>query len=129
MGYARLPGATSDFGIVARGSQIRYTFPVINCTDMEVRILDWKTKCGCTNVRVGSKVIPPGTQTTIEATIDTTRFSGHKASGLTLTLDRPALTEVDLNMNCFIRLMITLLAGLVDLAAWFGRPRSQPRAL
>ncbi len=83
------PERVHDFGVVARGSQVRYTFPVINRTDMEVRILDWKTKCGCTNVRVGSKVIPPGTQTTVEATIDTTRFSGHKASGLTLTSRPP----------------------------------------
>ena len=118
------PERIHDFGIVARGSQVRYTFPVINRTDMEVRILDWKTKCGCTNVRVGSKVIPPGTQTTVEATIDTTRFSGHKASGLTLTLDRPAVIEVDLNMNCFIRADITLTPGLVD----FGmvRPTAKP---
>jgi Protein of unknown function (DUF1573) len=120
------PERTHDFGIVARGSQVRYTFPVINRTDMEVRIVDWKTKCGCTNVRVGSKVIPPGTQTTVEATIDTTRFSGPKASGLTLVLDRPVVTEVDLNMNCFIRADITLSPGLVD----FGvvRPSQQAAA-
>ena len=120
------PERVHDFGVVARGSQVRYTFPVINRTDIEVRILEWKTKCGCTNVRVGSKVIPPGTQTTIEATIDTTRFSGHKASGLTLVLDRPVVTEVDLNMNCFIRADITLTPGLVD----FGvvRPSEKPAA-
>ena len=82
------PERTHDFGVVAKGSQVRYTFPVINRTDMEVRIVEWKTKCGCTDVRVGSKVIPPGTQTTIEATIDTTRFSGPKASGLG-SLSRP----------------------------------------
>ena len=91
---------------------------------MEVRIVDWKTKCGCTNVRVGSKVIPPGTQTTVEATIDTTRFQGPKASGLTLFLDRPAVTEVDLNMNCFIRADITLAPGLVD----FGVVRPSGKA-
>ncbi len=120
------PERAHDFGIVARGSQVRYSFPVINRTDMEVRILDWKTKCGCTNVRVGSKVIPPGTQTIVEATIDTTRFVGNKASGLTLVLDRPAVTEVDLNMNCFIRADITLTPGLVD----FGivRPSEKPAA-
>ena len=118
------PERDHDFGIVARGSQVRYSFPVVNRTDLEVRIVNWKTKCGCTNVRVGSKVIPPGTQTTVEATIDTTRFVGHKASGLTLVLDRPFVTEVDLNMNCFIRTDITLTPGLVD----FGivRPSDKP---
>ena len=118
------PERAHDFGIVARGSQVRHAFPVVNRTDMEVRIVDWRTKCGCTNVRVGSKVIPPGTQTTIEATIDTTQFVGYKASGLTLVLDRPLVTEVDLNMNCFIRADITLTPGLVD----FGivRPSDKP---
>jgi Protein of unknown function (DUF1573) len=118
------PERTHEFGIVARGSQVRYTFPVINRTDMEVRIVDWKPKCGCTDVRVGSKVIPPGTQTTVEATIDTTRFSGPKASGLTLFLDRPVVTAVDLNMNCVIRADITLTPGFVD----FGVVRPTQRA-
>jgi hypothetical protein len=118
------PERTHDFGVVARGSVVRYAFPVVNRTDFEVRILDWKTKCGCTNVRVGSKVIPPGTQTTIEATIDTTRFQGNKSSGLTLTLDRPSLIVVDLNVNCFIRTDITMSPGFID----FGvvRPAEKP---
>ena len=118
------PERFHDFGVVARGSQVRYSFPVVNRSGFEVRIVSWKTKCGCTNVRVGSKVIPPGTQTTIEATIDTSRFQGPKASGLTLTLDRPALTEVALDMNCFIRADITMAPGLID----FGvvRPSEKP---
>src|SRR5262245_10702548 len=97
------PERTHDFGNVARGSRIRHAFPVINRTTTEIRIADWRTKCGCTDVRVGARVIPPGTQTTVEATIDTTRFQGYKASGLTLVLDRPAFDQIDLNMTCFIR--------------------------
>ena len=61
-----------------------------------------------------SRVIPPGTQTTIEATIDTTRFQGPKASGLTLVLDRPAFDQIDLNMTCFIRGDIALNPGQID---------------
>ena len=103
---------------------MRYAFPIVNRTDIEVRIVNWETKCGCTNVRVGSKVIPPGTQTTIEATIDTTRFQGQKASGLKLFLDRPTVAVVDLNVNCFIRTDITMAPGLID----FGvvRPSEKP---
>ena len=61
-----LPERAFDFGVVARGSQIRHAFPIVNRTDGEIRILEWRTKCGCTDVKVGAKVIPPGTQTTIE---------------------------------------------------------------
>jgi len=109
-----LPERAYDFGTVARGSQIRHAFPLVNRSDQEIRIADWRTKCGCTNVRVGAKVIPPGTQTTIEATIDTTKFLGYKPSGLTLIFDRPTFVEVDLNLTCFIRGDIVMNPGQMD---------------
>ena len=59
-------------------------------------------------------MIPPGTQTTVEATINTTNFQGPKASGLTLILDRPNWVEVDLNLTCFIRSDITMNPGQLD---------------
>jgi hypothetical protein len=111
---AVFPERAHDFGTVARGSHVRHTFPVINRTNSEIRIAYWRTKCGCTDVRLGARVIPPGTQTTVEATIDTTRFQGQKASGLTLVLDRPVYDEIDLNMTCFIRGDITLQPGQID---------------
>ncbi|MGZ3388679.1 MAG: DUF1573 domain-containing protein [Isosphaeraceae bacterium] len=109
-----LPERAYDFGTVARGSQVRHAFSLINRSDQEIRIADWRTKCGCTNVRVGAKVIPPGTQTTIEATIDTTKFLGYKPSGLTLIFDRPAFVEIDLNLTCFIRGDIVMNPGQMD---------------
>jgi Protein of unknown function (DUF1573) len=112
-----------DFGRVARGSQLRHAFPVVNQSQFEIRIAAWTTKCGCTDVRVGSRVIPPGTQTTVEATIDTTKFQGNKASGLTLKIDRPAFVELDLNLTCFIRGDITLQPGQFD----FGIVRRSAR--
>ncbi len=44
-----------DFGTVARGSQIRHTFLVVNRTNSDIRIADWRPKCGCTEVRVGAR--------------------------------------------------------------------------
>ncbi len=109
-----LPERAYDFGTVARGSQIRHAFPLVNRSNQEIRIADTRTKCGCTNVRIGARVIPPGTQTTIEATIDTTKFLGFKPSGLTVIFDRPSFLEVDLNLTCFIRGDIVLTPGQVD---------------
>jgi Protein of unknown function (DUF1573) len=108
------PDRFHDFGNVARGSQVRYAFPVVNRSNSEVHIVSWKPKCGCTGVKVGAQAIPPGTQTTIEATIDTTRFQGRKDSGLVLVLDRPTYTEIDLNLTCFIRVDVNLTPGLID---------------
>jgi hypothetical protein len=108
------PDRAHNFGNVARGSQVRHSFPVVNRSNSEVHIASWRAKCGCTNVKVGARVIPPGTQTTIEATIDTTRFQGRKDSGLTLVIDRPDNVEVDLDLTCFIRGDVTLNPGQID---------------
>ncbi|WP_165246072.1 DUF1573 domain-containing protein [Paludisphaera soli] len=119
-----LPERAYDFGTVARGSQLRHAFPVVNRTSQEIRILEWRTKCGCTDVKVGAKVIPPGTQTTVEVTVDTTRFLGHKPSGLTLIFETPSYVQVDLNTSCFIRGDIVTTPGQLD----FGIVRRSEKA-
>lgn len=113
---AVLPTASRsfDFGTVVRGSKIRHTFTIANSTSSQIRIADWRTKCGCTDVKAGARVIPPGTQTTLEATIDTTKFTGPKKSGLTLVFAEPSFVEVDLNLTCFIRGDITTNPGSLD---------------
>lgn len=111
---AVFPERAFDFGTVARGSKVHHSFRLVNRTSQEIHIADWRTKCGCTEVRVGAKEIPPGTQTTIEAVIDTTKFLGYKPSGLTLIIDRPHFVEVDLNLSCFIRGDLALNPGQVD---------------
>jgi hypothetical protein len=107
-------GRSFDFGTVARGSKIRHSFLLRNTTSHDIHVATWRTKCGCTEVKVGAKDIPPGTQTTIEATLDTTRFDRYKASGLVLVLDRPQFLELDLNLTCFIRSDVTLTPGGAD---------------
>ncbi len=111
---AVLPERQFDFGTVARGSKIHHAFKLINRTSQDIHIATWETKCGCTEVRVGAREIPPATQTTIEAVIDTSRFQGFKSSGLTLVIDRPEYARVDLNLTCFIRGDIMFNPGQVD---------------
>jgi len=108
------PSRSHDFGTVARGSKVHHSFPVVNNTDQIIHIATYRTKCGCTDVRLGAQTIPPGTQTVVEAVIDTTKFTGPKQSGLILVIDRPQLVEVDLALNCFIRADLTLNPGQAD---------------
>lgn len=113
------PERTFDLGTVARGSQLRHTFPILNRTNQDIRIIDTKKKCGCTEVKLGAKEIPPGTKSYVEVVLDTTRFSGFKASGVTLVLDRPVPVELELNLNAFIRDDIQLTPGQVDFGPVF----------
>jgi len=120
------PERAFDAGVVAKGSKVRHSFPVVNRLNSEIHIADWKTKCGCTDVRVGAREIPPGTQTTVEAVIDTTRFNGYKPSGLTLVIDRPYYAEIALDFSCFIRSDITLNPGLADFGVVTRSPDAKP---
>src|SRR3954447_14180870 len=108
------PERSFDFGTVARGSKVLHTFKLLNRTNQDIHIADWRTKCGCTEVRVGAREIPPGTQTVIEAIVDTTKFQGYKASGLTLVLQKPSFLEIDLDLTCFIRGDVMLSPGAID---------------
>jgi hypothetical protein len=121
-----IPEKAHDFGTVARGSRLRHTFRIVNTTSHDVHIAGERTKCGCTDVKIGARDIPPGTQTTVEVTLDTTKFTGFKPSGLTLVFDRPEFREVDLNLSCFIRGDVMLNPGGFD----FGVvPRGSARSL
>lgn len=108
------PERSHDFGTVARGSKLRHSFKLVNSTGQEVHIASWEKKCGCTDVKIGARDVPAGTQTVIEVLIDTTNFRDYKASGIKLILDRPSPASVDLNVTCFIRTDVTLNPGQAD---------------
>ena len=111
---ALFPESAHDFGTVARGTKLRYTFWLVNTTNSDIQIVGWQPKCGCTEVKVGARDVPPGTRTPIEATLDTTRFQGRKDSGLTLNIAGPAYAQKDLSLRCFIRGDILLDPGVAD---------------
>lgn len=111
---AVFPSRSHDFGTVARGSKVHHSFRVVNSTAQEIHIVTYRTKCGCTEVKLGAQTIPPGTQTVVEAVIDTTKFTGPKQSGLVLVIDRPQFVEVDLSLSCVIRADLTLNPGQAD---------------
>ena len=108
------PNRDFNFGTVAKYSKVHHSFKVVNTLDKEIHIVTFRPKCGCTDVKLGATTIPPGTQTVIEAVVDTTKFVGHKESGLTLVIDRPAFQEIDFRLTCFIRGDLTLSPGEVQ---------------
>lgn len=108
------PERSFDFGTVARGSKVRHAFAVVNTTDQTIVIDSWTAKCGCTDVRVGAREVPPGTRTVVEMTLDTTRFEGKKDSGVTLNLTKPEVRQVELVVQSNIRADFTVTPGYVE---------------
>ena len=109
-----VPERSFNFGTVARGSKLKHSFEFINTSKYDVHIADTRAKCGCTDVKLGARSVPPGTKTVIEATLDTTKFVGYKPSGLTLVIDQPQFLEIDLALACFIRGDVLVNPGIAD---------------
>ncbi|WP_169976682.1 DUF1573 domain-containing protein [Tautonia rosea] len=111
---AVFPERSHNFGTVAKGSVLRHNFKITNRTNREVRISGWKPMCGCTDVNLGAQAIPPGAQTTLEVVFDTTKFSGYKATGLTLYLEQPSARTIDYSLTSFIQDEIEVTPGVLD---------------
>src|SRR5262245_40630073 len=100
-----------DFGIVARGTDARYRLKVTNRNSQAVHIADVTTTCGCTAGRPEKETLAPGESTSIEITMNTIKFEGHKPSSMTVVFDRPAHAEVRIPIRAFIRRDVVLTPG------------------
>ena len=64
-----------DFGTVAKGEKLDWSFPIKNTGDADLQILAVRPTCGCT-VAEYDKVIKPGETGKVVAHVDTSQFSG-----------------------------------------------------
>jgi hypothetical protein len=85
-----------DFGSVPRGPTLQHQFRLVNNTGRTVHIAGVRVSCGCTQARALQQTLAPGQETAILATMDTTRFLGHKSVTIFVTLDQPRWSEVRL---------------------------------
>lgn len=85
-----------DFGSVQRGPTLHHSFRVTNNTKENVHIAGVRVSCGCVSASATDNDLAPGQETTIEAQMDTRRFSGHKAVTVFVQFDRPQWEEVRL---------------------------------
>lgn len=105
---------THDFGTVARAAKTEHRFTIKNPFQTELRLAGVRASCGCTTPIIETKVIPPGGTGTILARFNTGKFTGQKQATLTVTIDRPRYTELQLVVRGYIRSDIVLFPGEVQ---------------
>ena len=88
-----------DFGKVEQGDQVNHLFRFTNQGDRDLRIESVKTSCGCTAAVISPEVIAPGTEGTISATFDTTKFFGEKVKEVTVHSNDPAQPVTTLTLQ------------------------------
>ena len=81
-----------DFGKVAEGEKISYTFTFDNKGTSDIVISSATTSCGCTVPKFDKKPIPPGANGNLEVVFDTSGRNGMQTK--IITVKSNALTPV-----------------------------------
>lgn len=106
-----------DFGVVARGADVRHRFLVKNRYKQTIHISNVRTTCGCSAASPSKNTLASGETVYIEVTMDTRRFSRRKDSNLIVTFDRPSFAEVRIPITAYIRTDVVLTPGAANFGA------------
>jgi hypothetical protein len=102
-----------DFGSVARGAKVEYSFLFENLYMEDVHVSHAYSSCGCTSVRVDKPTVKTYEKGAIVATFNTNSFSGQRGATLTVVIDRPFYAEVQLQDKGYIRTDVDFQPGSV----------------
>lgn len=103
-----------DFGTVARGSDTVYKFPVKNIWKEDVRLSGVRTSCGCTDPSIENPDLKSHEVGYIVAKFNTRTFTGLHSATLTVTIDKPFPTQVQLRVHGNIRGDVVFQPGSVE---------------
>jgi hypothetical protein len=100
-----------DFGVVARGSDVRYRLKIKNLYKQTVHISGVRTTCGCTAAEPSKNTLASRETAYVELTMNTKRFTRQKDSNVIITFDQPRYAEVRIPVSAYIRTDVVLTPG------------------
>src|ERR1700731_3980718 len=65
-----------DFGVVPRGTQLKYSFKMTNIYKVPLEITNIRVSCGCVTAKESTKVLQPNETGFLNINMDGTRFAG-----------------------------------------------------
>ena len=104
-----------DFGSVARDSKTEFEFVLTNIFVEDIHIASVRSSCGCTSPRITKSTLKTYEKGSILAKFNTGTFLGRKGATLTVTIDKPFHTQVQLHVRGFIHGDVLLQPGSVEL--------------
>lgn len=115
-----------DFGTVARAAKTEHRFQITNTSQSDIHLRSVRASCGCTTPIIETDWIKPGETGTILARFNTGTFTGQKSATLTVSIDKPFFSELQLNVKGYIRSDVVLFPG----EASFGEvPVGEPKVV
>lgn len=91
-----------DFGTVAKGEKLDWSFEVKNTGTSDLEIIAAKPTCGCT-VADFDKVIKPGKTGKVSAHVDTTNFAGPIAKAVTLETNDATTPSAQVTITAIVK--------------------------
>ncbi len=115
-----------DFGTVARAAKTEHRFVIKNNSPQAIHLRSVRASCGCTTPIIETETINPGAVGSVLARFNTGTFTGSKSATLTISIDKPHYTELQLNVKGYIRSDVVLNPGEIS----FGDiPVGEPKSM
>jgi len=92
-----------DFGSVARGTQLKFSFPLKNIYAVDLEITNLRVSCGCVTPKASKKLLKSQEEGTIEITMDAWRFSGPKTVYIYVTVGPEYISTATLKVTANAR--------------------------
>ena len=91
-------GTTHDFGRPTQGTKVMHTYAFHNAGGLDLTIDNIRAACDCTVAALSRRVIPPGGEGSIEATLDTSHDIGRQTRTITVYSNDPAQPVTTLSL-------------------------------
>jgi Protein of unknown function (DUF1573) len=115
-----------DFGVVAKGSDVRHRFKITNRSSEDVHIASVTASCGCTAAKCDGFLLERNVSTVLEVSVDTNRFQRQKESTVTVSFDRPRPATVAIPVKAYIRPDIVVSPSLINFGSVpHGKPHER----
>jgi hypothetical protein len=107
-----------DFGVVARGAEVKAKITINNPYEQPVRIGSVTPSCSCTTANMPPKTtLSTYESTDLEISMDTRRFIHHKDAVVTIRFDAPQFAEVRIPVQMYVRTDVVLTPGSANFGA------------
>lgn len=105
-----------DFGVVARGSDTVFKFPVKNIYKEDVVLGSVRSSCGCTAASLEKPIIKTHSEGYVVAKFNTRTFTGIHSATLTVQVLKPFSAQVQVRVHGNIRGDVVFEPGSADFA-------------
>jgi RNA polymerase sigma factor (sigma-70 family) len=103
-----------DFGTVAKGSQLKHSFPIKNIYAVPMKITGIRSSCGCVTATPSKDLLQPQEEATLDVVMDSRRFSGAKSVHVYVTVGPEYISTADLHVTANARSEVVFNPGEIN---------------